>query len=234
MGGALDELKTELIAAASDRLVSLTLYGSVVRPEHDERTSDIELLVVLDRADATTLRAIAPALRRAWRRARVAPYIVTASELPRLADVFPTKLLDLARHRLVLHGDDVIAGVEVRREHVRLRIEQELRNHLVRLRARLIRVDGDAEATVAVLRAVSRGARLDVVALARLADRDDGVDDLATACAALGLDTATARDLADVGAAKPFRGDVDDLAARTLRLLEQVVAIVDQSTGGEV
>ena len=54
--------------------------------------------------------------------------IVAESELPRLAASFPTKVLDIQRTHVVLSGRDVFTGIDVSRDDVRQRIEQELRN----------------------------------------------------------------------------------------------------------
>jgi hypothetical protein len=80
------------------------------------------------------LLALHDPLRAAWRAARVEPFVVRASEVARLADAFPIKILDIHRHHVVLAGEDPFAAVKVEPGEVRLRAEQELRNHLLRLR----------------------------------------------------------------------------------------------------
>jgi hypothetical protein len=98
---------------------------------------------VLRDASAGAVVRIAPALHDAWRALRVEPFILTEEELPRAALLFPTKFLDIQLHYVVLAGDDPLAGIAVDREHVQLRVEQELRNLALRMRRRLVATRDD-------------------------------------------------------------------------------------------
>jgi len=102
VAAALGGLREDLARAAGPNLTSLVLYGSLARGRYRPRESDVNLLIVLEDASARGLAAIAPALRAAFRAARVEPLIVAARELARAAEAFPTKLLDVKAHHLVL------------------------------------------------------------------------------------------------------------------------------------
>ncbi|MEC9398165.1 MAG: hypothetical protein VX475_11120, partial [Myxococcota bacterium] len=60
--------------------------------------------------------------------------IITPQDLQRSADVFPLKFLDIQRNHLVLVGDDPLEGVEIAWDHLRLRVEQELKGVMFSLR----------------------------------------------------------------------------------------------------
>lgn len=135
---ALDRLCTGLTTAAGANLHGLLLFGSLARGRFVEDRSDVNVVVVLEDAGADRLSAIAPALRTAFRAARVEPLIITAAEVRGAADVFPTKFLDIQAHHVVLLGKSPFDGLTIAREHLRLRVEQELRNLALRLRRRFI------------------------------------------------------------------------------------------------
>ncbi|HEY6722424.1 MAG TPA: nucleotidyltransferase domain-containing protein [Polyangiaceae bacterium] len=126
----------------------LVLYGSLARGEYRVEESDVNLAVSLGRADAATLRALHEPLRVAWRAVRVEPFVVRAAEVPRLAEAFPIKILDIHQHHVVLSGEDPFAGVVVERPTLQKRTEQELRNHLLRLRRHYV-FSGDNAALLA-------------------------------------------------------------------------------------
>ena len=123
---ALRKLRDDLKQAAGANLAGLVLYGGVARGRYHAGRSDINLVVLLREASADALAAIAPALRQAWHAIRVEPFLLTPAEVARSADAFPTKFFDIRDRHLVLLGENPFAGLAVAREHVRLRIEQEL------------------------------------------------------------------------------------------------------------
>jgi predicted nucleotidyltransferase len=134
----LEELQQDLTRAAGDNLAGLIVFGSAIRGGYRKGTSDVNLVVLLRDTSAPKLRDIAPAIKRAWRALRVEPLLLKPSEVAEATDVFPTRFLDIQRHHLVLTGEDPFHDLRVSPEHIRLRVEQELRNLLLRLRRRYI------------------------------------------------------------------------------------------------
>lgn len=115
------------------KVQSITLYGSAVRDDYRPRASDINLLVVLERIDVSTLKSMVNPVARG-RRHGIAPFIATEADLRSSADVFPVKFLAMQESYRVLFGSDVLADLKIAREHIRLRCEQEIKNVLLRLR----------------------------------------------------------------------------------------------------
>lgn len=174
---ALDRLKAELTQAAGQNLAGLILYGGLARGRFRPGKSDVNVVVLLHEASESALAAVAPALRTAWRAAGVDPLLLTPSEVSRAADAFPTKFLDIKNHHVVLIGADPFASLEVTREQIRLRAEQELRNLLLRLRHHYITAGNDA---VSLTRALARAARpfaLELEALLSLAGKEVPAED---------------------------------------------------------
>jgi len=115
---------------------SLILYGGVLRGRY-QPSSDVNLLIVLKDSSPAALCKLEIPLTEARRNIRLTPMLLDSSEIARVADVFPVKMLDIQRHHLVLHGLDRLSEIRVEPEHVRLHLEQGLRNLQLRLRARL-------------------------------------------------------------------------------------------------
>lgn len=132
--GRLEALLGALRAALGERLVSVLAYGAAVRGEWVDARSDVELALVLRDADIETLESIATPLRVARCNARVECAILIEDEIARAADAFPIYFDDLRRRRVVLYGADPFTSLAVHDEHLRLRIEQELRDAQMRLR----------------------------------------------------------------------------------------------------
>lgn len=130
----LNTLVQELDEAAGPKLLSVVLYGSAASGDFHARHSDLNVLCLFDRLDASVLSAIS-ATTEAWtRKGHPPPLVFAASELARAADIFAIELVDIqASHRL-LHGADLVASIEVPMSLHHLQVERELRQNVVRLR----------------------------------------------------------------------------------------------------
>jgi hypothetical protein len=112
----------------------LVLYGGLAKDEFIPEKSDINLMVVVDRVSIELMDSVAPLLRQGAGETRLGVLLLSEEDLQCSADVFPIKFLDIQRYHQVLAGQDVIAGLEIDRAHLRLRCEQEIKNLLLRLR----------------------------------------------------------------------------------------------------
>jgi predicted nucleotidyltransferase len=123
-----------LVAASSEPLQAVVLYGGLVKGEFVPGHSDANVAVVLRVAGPEVLDRLAPAVRQGALEFRLAALLLTEPDLRNFAEVFPGKFLDLQRHHQLLWGEDPFIRVSVSRSNLRLRCEQELRNLLLRLR----------------------------------------------------------------------------------------------------
>lgn len=231
---ALVRLAVELPARAGANLAALVLYGGLARGSFRPGRSDVNVAVVLESASAEALLPLAPALQEAWRAARVEPWLVARAELPRLAAIFPSKVLDIeARHVLLLGATDPFAGLSAPPELVRLRAEQALCNLALRLRRRLVASAADPDAQLRWLSEVARPLAAELSPLLRLAGAHPGGGDteglLAAAARAFGLDGAT---LAELAAARKAPEAVADPAGLLRRALETVDAAARRAAHG--
>jgi predicted nucleotidyltransferase len=110
------------------------LFGSVARGEHVEGRSDVNLMLIAERADPSTLRSLHDAFA-GWRRAsRTPPILITRDEWARAADAFAIELCDMKAAYRVLRGPDLVAGATVDSRDLRRALEHELRGKLLPLR----------------------------------------------------------------------------------------------------
>jgi predicted nucleotidyltransferase len=231
VAAALDRLKDELTAAAKGNLAGLILYGGLARGRYRPGKSDINVIVLLHDATAAALAAIAPALRTARRAAGVDPLLLTPAEVARVADAFPTKFLDIKHHHIVLAGTDPFAELEVSRERIRLRVEQELCNLLLRLRHGYIALGSDAAMLTQALARVARPLALGLQALLQLAGKevpDRSADIFEAAVAAFGLEREPLARLAELRQNPRPTGDVAALYQGVLAAVARAADTADQ------
>jgi len=221
---ALGHVGDEARAAAGDNLVALVLYGGLARGRYRGPRSNVDLAVVLEDASPERVAEITPLLMAAWRAAHVDAWILARSEIPRLAEVFPTKMLDIRDHHLLLHGEDVFADLEIDRGLLRLRVEQELTNLSLRLRRTLVTLGADPASAAVYLATTARPLAIQLAVLLRLAGRtvpseDRSVAIFAVAAEAFDLDAEALATLAGLRQGGESVEDVRGLVGRV-----QVVA----------
>lgn len=166
---ALARYRQQIREVAANALVSLTLYGGVVRGRYEPQRSDINVLLVLQEITNEMLDRLAPVLRAAWREIRLEPFLLAWNEVPRAAVLFPTKMLDIQRFHHVLDGQEVLSGLEIRRQDLSLRLEQELRNLGLRLRRRFLAIEQDDAALQRALLGTAVPLRVALLAMLDLA-----------------------------------------------------------------
>jgi predicted nucleotidyltransferase len=153
----LDEFTKNLEKALTKDLVGILVHGSVVRGEYRPGESDVDVIVILEKADFTHLEAIGNALQLARYSARIEAMILVESEIAGASDAFPLLYDEIKQRHILLCGRDPFSGVEVHDTHRRLRIEQELREAQIRLRRAVTDAFGAREAIAgAVMRKVKQ------------------------------------------------------------------------------
>lgn len=113
-------------------LVSFIIYASAAGEDYRPGESDVNALVAASNISVETLRPLLPDIQDA-RLAAISPFFITPDYLRSSADVFPVKFMAMRDAYVLIHGEDVLAGLAVSREHLRLRCEQEAKNIYLRL-----------------------------------------------------------------------------------------------------
>jgi hypothetical protein len=78
-----------------------------------------------------------------WEKRRVAiPLMMTQSNIRSSIDAYPIEILNMSLHHIVVFGEDVLEGLTLRRECLRLQLERELRGKLLLLRQGFLSTGG--------------------------------------------------------------------------------------------
>jgi len=228
----LAELVEKLKNAHGAQLVSVILYGSGAREDHHAKYSDLNVLCVLERVSPAELRASEP-VSRWWRElGNPSPLLLSAEEVRTSTDCFPIEFQDMQDSRRVLHGQDVIADLDVDRRYYRAQLEHELRAKMLRLRQKAAGILSDSKAlTSLMLDSVST-----FMVLARHALQLSGIPagstrrSIVEALPRIGLEAAPFDALLAVreGGKQPGDLDAPSLFAEYLKQIEALVRHVDK------
>jgi hypothetical protein len=147
----LDELVRQLKLAYGDALRSVVLFGSAVAGEHRAKTSDYNVLVVVDSLPLDRLRAVA-AVSKAWAEdGNPPPMTFTTQEWRSSSDIFPMEYADILERHRVLHGDPPFDGIRVNPADLRLQVEHQTMGKLLQLRQAIMAAGGNSALQVDVL-----------------------------------------------------------------------------------
>jgi len=130
-----DEMVTRLRSAQGENLVSVIVYGSAIAAPGKAKRSDYQLLIGARRLAASDLRQLRPVVRWWTDMGYEMPVFFTPNEFDDAFDVFPIEFRSMKRAYRVLYGQDLLAGREASKEHLRWQTEHELRGKLLRLRS---------------------------------------------------------------------------------------------------
>ncbi len=125
------------VSVFSDDLVSVTLFGSAAEGRL-RMTSDVNVIIVLERLRREALDAISEPVRLAEGLIRLSPMFILRDEIDAAAAEFALKFSDITNRHVVLHGEDVFAAVTIDRERLVRRVRQVLLNLSIRLRERYV------------------------------------------------------------------------------------------------
>ena len=139
----LNDLVRQLRDDLGDDLHSVVLYGSAVTGDFQENVSDLNVLCVLNTVAPAQLEKAYPGVDRWMKQKQPAPVFLSVEEIRNAHDAFAIEFLDIRAAYKVLHGEDVIATIDIDPVHHRHQVEHELRSRLLRLRERFLALQKD-------------------------------------------------------------------------------------------
>lgn len=147
-----EDLTERLKASLGDLLRTVAIYGSAAVGDRTRKFSDINLIMVVEKADSAVLKILAP-IFSAWIKAgNKAPVVVLENQLRASQDVFPIELGDIRDRHRILYGDEsILTGIRVTPAHLRQQLEFELRSKLFLFRQAFIEAAGRDAAIAEVL-----------------------------------------------------------------------------------
>ena len=128
----LDAFCNQLEKSIGSQFVSGVLYGKLARNIDKTRDMSANFMVVLEEISTASLDAVGAALRAS--KLQIELLTLSEEDLRSSTDVFPIKFLDIKRTHIICHGKDVLSELEISKDNLRLRCEQEIKNLMLRLR----------------------------------------------------------------------------------------------------
>jgi predicted nucleotidyltransferase len=125
-----------------NQLISVVLYGSAITDEYIPKKSDLNFLVVLSEEGIEQLHFVYELVAK-WRKKRVGtPLFLTKAYINSSLDTFPVEFLNIKRNYKVVFGEDILEGLFIEKEFIRMQCERELKGKLLLLRERYVETRG--------------------------------------------------------------------------------------------
>ncbi len=124
----------EIISLWGNKMHSLYLVGSAITGDFMKGKSDINSLLIVNAIDFNDLQSLWELGRRHKKRGIAAPLCLTPAYIRDSLDVFPIEFLDFKLIHINITGDDLLAELNIKREHLRLQCEREIKSRLINLR----------------------------------------------------------------------------------------------------
>ncbi len=136
---------SEILNYRGDYVHSIYLVGSAVSEDFDQKTSDINSIVVLREMKMDFLRFIAPLGERFRKKRVAAPLLMTPDYISHSLDTFPVEFLNFKIMHKTVFGDDILRDIYISRPHLRIQCEREIKVRLIALRQGYISSTGRDE-----------------------------------------------------------------------------------------
>lgn len=229
----LERFSSQLSDTLGEQLISVILYGGLAKGEYAGRSSNVNIMLVLNSVTVETLDKVASPVRQGKRDFGLAVMALTENDLRRSTDVFPIKFLDMQRHHRVLWGKDVLTDLHIATDHLRLRCEQEIKNLLVRLRGFYLQRAQHSELVESTLTAAISSFLSSLSALLILKTGQAPTDKKAIVAAGareLGLDSKPLQETLALksGEYKPNAAELKQLYGAFMSTVERAADIVDK------
>lgn len=138
-----ESLVSDYRGVFGEDLVSVIMYGSAVTHEYKPGISDINIAIVIkDNSISQITKSIG--LQKKWVKSKVStPFFMTREYIHNSCDTYPVEYLDMRSNYRVLYGEDPLENIEIKREHIRLQCERELRGASIHLRRSFVQCAGN-------------------------------------------------------------------------------------------
>lgn len=129
-----------MLSAHGDDIVSVFIYGSSAAGEYLKGSSDINSAFVFKEIKFHLLKKSLKLISKGISRSVAAPLFLTREYILSSLDVFPIEFMDMKENHILVYGEDILPGLNVKGEHARLFCEQQLKGKLIRIRQAYLEV----------------------------------------------------------------------------------------------
>ena len=131
---------TEMIDIHGDNLISAFVTGSSAGENYIPKISDINSVIVFKDLNFNVMQNSLKIISKGISKKIAAPLFLTKEYINDSLDVFPIEFLDMKEKHVLLYGDDILATLDVKGEHIRLFCEQQIKGKLIRIRQAYLEV----------------------------------------------------------------------------------------------
>ncbi|MCQ9205678.1 MAG: hypothetical protein NG737_05135 [Omnitrophica bacterium] len=117
-----------------DNLISVFVYGSAAGENYIPKVSDINSAFVFKALKFSTFKSSLNVISKGIFKKIAAPLFLTKGYISSSLDVFPIEFLDMKENHILLYGEHILSGLEIKGEHIRLFCEQQIKGKLIRIR----------------------------------------------------------------------------------------------------
>ncbi len=126
-----------VIKIASDKLLSIIMYGNATQEDFDVKTSSINFLIILTDIDSKFLTDFAITSNEISQNISV-PLFLTPSDIHSSVNILPLEFLTLKESYIIIYGDDYLNKIKINIEDLRVELSQEIKRRLIKLREEFI------------------------------------------------------------------------------------------------
>src|SRR5512143_672896 len=230
---ALTEYVDAIKGIYGDELVSLCLFGEGAGEPVGRGVSHLKLLLVLGEVGMPQLSSYTAGPSKRHRIGLAAPLMLTEEMLATSTDVFPMEFLEMKEAYVLLHGKDVLAGLEIGLDKLRLQCEEQVKGKLIHLRQSYIEAYGDnlamaglVSSSIAPFAGVMRNV-LRLMGKGAPVDKESAIKQF---CAETGLNATPFLDALHVRKAGHFhdKDELTDFFGRYLAEVEKMAEVIDK------
>jgi hypothetical protein len=154
-----DEFVQDYQNLFNENLIAVIQYGS-----YTAKKTEINFMIVITETAMASIHRVLECVKKWQKRSVAVPLFVTEEYVDSSLDSFPLEFSNLQQAHQLLYGKDILAGLTISREHLRLQCEAQIKGKLLHLRAEFLATLGNAaeirrliRATVPAFTAVFKG-----------------------------------------------------------------------------
>jgi predicted nucleotidyltransferase len=132
----------EMLSIHQDKIISVALYGSAVGKDFSKKASDINIAIIFSEIGFSDLKKSQKLISKGLKRRIPSPLFLTKSYIESSSDVFPIEFLEMKENHITIYGDDILSGLEVSKENLRLECESQIKGKLIRIRQAYLEMAG--------------------------------------------------------------------------------------------
>ncbi|MCM8819029.1 MAG: hypothetical protein NC915_06110 [Candidatus Omnitrophica bacterium] len=114
-----------------EKLVSVIVYGSILKESYIPKKSDINIVVIVEGLDVSDLLKIKNKLARFSFRHLIKPFFFTIDFLKSSTDVFPVEWKEIKENHLVVYGKDILEEIILKKQDIRLQLERDIKQNFI-------------------------------------------------------------------------------------------------------